>query len=94
MQIGKAGQSKGSNDIENLKGPAKMWFDSKTKEIYVADGYGNHRVIVFDYETGKYKRHWGAYGKTPSDEPLERYVCRCEGRPAVPESGALRGSFT
>jgi DNA-binding beta-propeller fold protein YncE len=74
MQIGKAGQSKGSNDIENLKGPAKMWFDSKTKEIYVADGYGNHRVIVFDYETGKYKRHWGAYGKTPSDEPLERYV--------------------
>jgi DNA-binding beta-propeller fold protein YncE len=81
MQIGKAGQSQGSNDIENLKGPAKMWFDRKAKEVYVADGYGNHRVIVFDYETGKYKRHWGAYGKTPSDEPLERYVAGAKDAP-------------
>jgi DNA-binding beta-propeller fold protein YncE len=81
MQIGKAGQSKGSNDTENLKGPAKMWFDGNTHEIYVADGYGNHRVIVFDYETGKYKRHWGAYGKTPSDEPLERYVAGAQNAP-------------
>jgi len=74
MQIGKASQSKGSNDTENLKGPAKIWFDAKAKEVYVADGYGNHRVIVFDYETGKYKRHWGAYGKPPTDETLGRYV--------------------
>lgn len=74
MQIGKAEQSKGSNDVENLKGPAKTWFDGATKEVYVADGYGNHRVIVFDYETGKYKRHWGAYGKQPTDENLGRYV--------------------
>jgi len=73
MQIGKPGQSKGSNDVENLKGPAKMYVDPKTNELYVADGYGNHRVIVFDAETGKYKRHWGAYGKTPDDTPLPRY---------------------
>ena len=79
MQIGKAGQSKGSNDTENVKGPAKLWFDAKTKELYVADGYANHRVIVFDYETGKYKRHWGAYGKTPSDESLGRYVAGTQG---------------
>jgi hypothetical protein len=25
-------------------------------------------VIVFDAETGAYKRHWGAYGKRPVDE--------------------------
>ena len=50
MQIGKPGQSKGSNDIDNLKGPAKMFVDPKTNELYVADGYGNHRVIVFDAE--------------------------------------------
>ena len=67
MQIGKASQSKGSNDVENLRGPAKMWVDPKTNELYVADGYGNKRVIVFDADTGKYKRHWGAYGHKPDD---------------------------
>jgi hypothetical protein len=39
----------------------------------VADGYGNHRVIVFDADTGKYKRHWGAYGKKPDDTNLGNY---------------------
>ena len=76
MQIGKAGQSKGSNDVENFKGPAKIWFDKKTDEAYIADGYGNHRVIVIDYKTGKYKRHWGAYGNRPTDDDLGPYVPR------------------
>jgi DNA-binding beta-propeller fold protein YncE len=73
MQIGKPGQSKGSNDTDNLKGAAKLFVDPKTNELIVADGYGNHRVIVFDAETGKYKRHWGAYGNKPDDAPLGRY---------------------
>jgi DNA-binding beta-propeller fold protein YncE len=73
LQIGKPGQSKGSNDVENVKGAAKLFVDPKTNELYVADGYGNHRVIVFDAETGKYKRHWGAYGNKPDDTPLGRY---------------------
>jgi len=67
MQIGHAGQSKGSNDTENLGLPAKIFVDPKTNEVYVADGYGNKRVIVFDADTGKYKRHWGAYGHVPDD---------------------------
>jgi len=67
MQIGKPKSSKGSNDVENLRLPAKIFVDPKTNEVYVADGYGNHRVIVFDAETGKYKRHWGAYGNRPDD---------------------------
>jgi DNA-binding beta-propeller fold protein YncE len=73
MQIGKPGKSKGSNDLENLRKPAKMFVDPKTNELYVADGYGNHRVIVFDAETGKYKRHWGAYGNKPDDIDHGRY---------------------
>ena len=73
MQIGKPGRSKGSNDVENLKGPAKLFVDPKTNELIVADGYGNHRVIVFDAETGKYKRHWGAYGNKPDDVQLPKY---------------------
>jgi hypothetical protein len=73
MQIGKPASSKGSNDLENLRRPAKTFVDPKTNELYVADGYGNHRVIVFDAETGKYKRHWGAFGNKPSDENLGPY---------------------
>jgi len=68
MQIGRPGQSQGSNDTENLRRPAKTFVDPKTNELYVADGYGNHRVIVFDADTGRYKRHWGAYGHRPEDE--------------------------
>jgi DNA-binding beta-propeller fold protein YncE len=73
MQIGKAGQSHGSNDTANLGRPAKMFIDPKTNELYVADGYGNKRVIVYDAETGAYKRHWGAYGHKPDDSPMPRY---------------------
>ena len=73
MQIGKPSSSKGSNDTANLRLPAKTFLDRETNELYVADGYGNHRVIVFDAETGKYKRHWGAYGHKPDDVDLGRY---------------------
>jgi hypothetical protein len=73
MQIGKPGHSKGSNDIENVRLAAKTFVDPKTNELYVADGYGNHRVIVFDADTGKYKRHWGAYGHKPDDADLGPY---------------------
>jgi DNA-binding beta-propeller fold protein YncE len=73
MQIGKPGQSTGSNDTDNVKGAAKMFVDKATNELYVADGYGNKRVIVYDAETGKYKRHWGAYGKKPDDVNLGKY---------------------
>ena len=73
MQIGKPSSSKGSNDIANLRLPAKIFVDAKTNEAYIADGYGNHRVIVFDADTGKYKRHWGAYGHKPDDTDMGRY---------------------
>jgi NHL repeat len=67
MQLGHSGKNKGSNDTENLGGPAGLFVYPKTNELFVADGYFNHRVIVFDANTGKYKRHWGAYGKPPDD---------------------------
>ena len=73
MQIGKPDQSSGSNDTENLGRPADMFVDVEAGEIYVADGYGNRRVVVFDTATGAYKRHWGAYGNTPHDDPSPPY---------------------
>ena len=68
LQIGRQGQGRGSNDTDNLGAPAHMIVDRDANELYVADGYVNHRVIVFDADTGKYKRHWGAYGKRPDDD--------------------------
>ena len=67
MQIGRSGENRGSNDTENLGGPAAMVIDASANGLYVADGYINHRVIVFDATTGAYKRHWGAYGRKPDD---------------------------
>lgn len=67
LQIGHQGKGRGSNDTENLGAPANMVVDAAANELYVADGYVNHRVIVFDATTGAYKRHWGAYGKRPDD---------------------------
>jgi DNA-binding beta-propeller fold protein YncE len=73
LQIGKSGQSKGSNDTANLGSPADINVDIAAREVYVADGYRNRRVVVFDSETGAYKRHWGAYGKPPSDAQTPAY---------------------
>jgi NHL repeat len=67
MQIGHAGANRGSNDRANVGGPAGLFVYAKTNELFVADGYFNRRVVVFDASTGAYKRHWGAYGNAPDD---------------------------
>lgn len=48
--------------------PADMEVDPQTNELYIADGYGNHRVLVVDAATGMYRRHWGGYGQNPVDD--------------------------
>lgn len=72
LQIGRKGQGRGSNDVQNLGGASQMVVDESAGELYVADGYVNHRIIVFDAVTGAYKRHWGAYGKTPDDSYFQQ----------------------
>ena len=67
LQVGKSGQSRGSLDVQNLNHPSQPVYWAKTNEVFVSDGYGNRRVIVFDADTGKFKRMWGAYGKAPDD---------------------------
>jgi hypothetical protein len=68
MQIGHSNQSKGNADTANLHRPADEWVYPPTNELFVADGYGNHRVAVFDADTGKFKRMWGAFGNKPADD--------------------------
>ena len=86
MQIGRKGRNTGSNDTQNLGGAASMIVDRDANELYVADGYVNHRVIVFDAATGAYKRHWGAYGKRPDDS----YFTSAGERLPGPFSGAVQ----
>lgn len=73
MQIGDAAPSKGSLDKTQLSGVADVAVDPTTNEVFVADGYGNHRIIVFDADTGAFKRMWGAYGKQPTDDDVGPY---------------------
>lgn len=73
LQIGVAGQTGGSNDTALLGGPAAVEVDDVADEVYIADGYVNRRVVVFDAATGAYRRHWGAYGRRPADVEPDRY---------------------
>ena len=85
LQIGQAGKTGGSNDTVLLGQPAEIDVDPVANEVYIADGYLNRRIIVFDANNGKYKRHWGAYGNRPDDSyedlynpdlpPPEQFAC-------------------
>ena len=86
QQIGRQGASRGSNDVENFGAPAQVVVDEDAHELYVADGYRNHRVIVLDARSGAYKRHWGAYGKRPDDT----YFTRSGERLPSPFSGQVQ----
>ena len=52
-----------------MKMPCEVFVYRKTNEAFVADGYGNRRVVVFDADTGAFKRMWGAFGNMPLDPP-------------------------
>jgi hypothetical protein len=82
MQIGHSNQSKGNADTGNLRRPSDASYYAPTNEMFFSDGYGNRRVIVFDHDTGAFKRMWGAFGNKPEDDE------RCE--PSASAASALR----
>lgn len=73
QEIGKPFQHVNSNATDHFGRVAKISFDNKAHEAFVADGYGNKRVAVLDMSTGAIKRFWGAYGHVPSDSNLGPY---------------------
>jgi DNA-binding beta-propeller fold protein YncE len=68
-QIGGKGASKGDSDTKNVRAASDLFVDDAAVEIYVSDGYTNHRVVVFDQATGNFKRMWGAFGSQPPPTP-------------------------
>ena len=69
LQIGKPGQTGDDTSPTALHRPTAIDVDAAANEVYVADGLNNHRVVVFDADSGKYKRHWTASGATPFNAP-------------------------
>jgi NHL repeat len=64
LQIGMPGKMEGPDSHTTLNGPQAVAVDDAANEVYVADS-GNKRVVVFDANTGAYKRHWTAAGSKP-----------------------------
>lgn len=61
---GACGVPSSNSSRDRLNQPADVTVDPVNGDIYIADGYGNHRVVVFD-RTGKYLRQWGSPGTDP-----------------------------
>jgi hypothetical protein len=75
MRIGGTPKAPASNDTRGginetplLYLAADMVVDPATNRLYIADGYGNRRVLIVDADTGKYIGHFGAYGNNPIDD--------------------------
>ena len=58
----------GVNGTPLLYQAADMVVDPATNRLYIADGYGDRRVLIVDADTGKYIGHFGAYGNNPVDD--------------------------
>jgi DNA-binding beta-propeller fold protein YncE len=69
-QYGEPLKNTDSNSETHFGKVAEIAIDEKLNEVYVADGYGNKRVVVLDAATGAFKKYWGAYGNKPVDGPV------------------------
>ena len=65
LTIGTPGKPGEPDSRTGLNRPAGVAVDDVAKQVYIADA-GNHRIVVFDANTGAYVRHWGGTGQTPT----------------------------
>jgi DNA-binding beta-propeller fold protein YncE len=93
-QFGARGKSTGNNDTRNFNRPADIAVYSKTNEMFIADGYGNRRLVVIDADTGAFKRMWGAFGRPPDSLPPAGAPGAARGRGARPVDTEGEGSPT
>ncbi len=92
-QFGGRNTSKGSTDPAAVNKPGDFFVWPKTNELFIADGYGNRRVLVLDADSFAYKRMWGAFGKPPVDDANSGGPGATGGpaaQPGQPEAGAAR----
>jgi hypothetical protein len=90
LQIGHPSNAAPNNqDTSMLGAPSEMYVDDDAHEVFIADGYLNRRVVVYDSETGAFKRGWGAYGIPLSQIDNGRLPPHDD--PAAPPSKQFRG---
>jgi len=83
LEIGHPSNAPANNqDTSILGAPSEVVVDDAAHEVYIADGYLNRRVVVYDSDTGAFKRGWGAYGMPLSEIENGRLPAR---DPAVPD---------
>lgn len=74
LQVGDFGMgTDGNSSTQYLGQPTDIYVDQETEEVFISDGYTNRRIIVFDANTGEYRRHWGGSGSVPVDGPSPRF---------------------
>jgi len=56
-----------SSSKDAFGGVAGLSIDPASNDVFVADGYRNRRVAVFDASSGAITRFWGANGRAPTD---------------------------
>jgi hypothetical protein len=73
LRIGQRGRPGNDDDTQLLgNGATTCFHDVANREVFISDGYGNHRVIAFNSDTGEFTRMWGAYGERPSQLSAEK----------------------
>jgi len=87
LQIGGRDMNTGNKDTRSVHQSADVFVYAQTNEAFVADGYGNRRVIVFDADNGAFKRMWGGFGNEPIDAPAAAPGSSGQERPALETEG-------
>jgi hypothetical protein len=72
LRIGERGKPGGDASRTHLNRPTTAYHDVAAREVFFSDGYGNHRVISFNSDTGEFIRMWGSYGEDPTTQTPER----------------------
>lgn len=49
--------------------PVSVYLNPRTRQLFIADGYNNHRVVVLNADTGKFLYSFGAFGQNPTTLP-------------------------
>jgi len=66
LRLGQRGVPGNDDSRTHLGRPTSAYHNTATREVFISDGYANHRVIAFNSDSGEFTRMWGAYGKQPS----------------------------
>ena len=89
LRIGERGVPGDDASRTHLNVPTTAYHDVEAREVFISDGYGNHRVVSFNSDTGEFIRMWGAYGKDPAGQDPEEAFANPVHRVALGPDGML-----